>query len=86
MATLGRLLPECPIAGVAAGLHLVVRLPAGADEQAVLDAARARGLGLSGIAEHRIELGPPALLLGYGRLPEPAVEPAVQALADSLRA
>ena len=86
VAALGRLLPECPIAGVAAGLHLVVHLPAGADEQAVLDAARARGLGLSGIAEHRIEPGPPALLLGYGRLPEPAVEPAVQALADSLRA
>jgi GntR family transcriptional regulator/MocR family aminotransferase len=86
VAALGRLLPECPIAGVAAGLHLVVRLPAGANEQAVLDAARARGLGLSGISEHRVAPGPPALLLGYGRLPEPAVKPAVRALADSLRA
>jgi GntR family transcriptional regulator / MocR family aminotransferase len=86
VAALGRLLPACPIAGVAAGLHLVVHLPAGADEQAVLDAARARGIGLSGITEHRIEPGPPALLLGYGRLPEPAVEPAVRALADSLGA
>jgi GntR family transcriptional regulator / MocR family aminotransferase len=85
VAALGRLLPECPIAGVAAGLHLVVRLPAGTDEQAVLDAARARGLGLSGITDHRIKPGPPALLLGYGRLPEPTVEPAVRALADSLR-
>jgi GntR family transcriptional regulator/MocR family aminotransferase len=79
-------LPEWPPAGVAAGLHLVVRLPPGTDEQAVLDAARSRGLGLSGISEHRVEPGPPALLLGYGRLPEPAVEPAVRALADSLRA
>jgi GntR family transcriptional regulator / MocR family aminotransferase len=85
VTALGRLLPECTIAGVAAGLHLVVRLPAGTDEQAVLDAARARGLGLSGISEHRIEPGAPALLLGYGRLPEPTVEPAVRALADSLR-
>jgi GntR family transcriptional regulator/MocR family aminotransferase len=82
---LERLLPDCPPAGVAAGLHLVVQLPAGTDEQAVLDSARSRGLGVSGISEHRVEPGPPALLLGYGRLPEPAIEPAVRLLADSLR-
>lgn len=85
VAVLARLLPECAVAGVAAGLHLVVRLPAGSDEQAVLAAARSRGLGLSGISEHRLAPGPPALLLGYGRLPEPAVEAAVRRLADSLR-
>jgi GntR family transcriptional regulator / MocR family aminotransferase len=85
VAALARLLPECRPAGVAAGIHLVVQLPAGTDEQAVLDAARSRGLGLSGISEHRIEPGPPALLLGYGRISEPAIEAAVQALADSLR-
>ena len=79
------LLPELTPTGVAAGLHLVVHLPAGIDEQDVLGAARSRGLGLSGISEHRIEPGPPALLLGYGRIPEPAIEPAVHALADSLR-
>jgi GntR family transcriptional regulator / MocR family aminotransferase len=82
---LERLLPDCPPAGVAAGLHLVVRLPAGTDEQALLDSARRRGLGVSGISEHRVKPGPPALLLGYGRLPEPAIEPAVRLLADSLR-
>ena len=81
---LERHLPDCPPAGVAAGLHLVVHLPAGTDEQVVLDAARARRLGLSGISEHRVEPGPPALLLGYGRLPEPAIEAAVRLLADSL--
>jgi GntR family transcriptional regulator / MocR family aminotransferase len=86
VAALERLLPDCAPAGVAAGLHLVVHLPAGTDEQAVLAAARSRGLGLSGISEHRLRPGPPALLLGYGRLPEPAVEPAVRLLADSLRA
>jgi GntR family transcriptional regulator / MocR family aminotransferase len=86
VSALARLLPDCPPAGVAAGLHLVVHLPAGTDERAVLEAARSRGLGLSGISEHRVEPGPPALLLGYGRIPEPAVEPAVRLLADSLRA
>jgi hypothetical protein len=54
------------------------RLLAG-DNDAVLALAE-RGL------EHRVEPGPPALLLGYGRLPEPAIEPAVRLLADSLRA
>jgi GntR family transcriptional regulator / MocR family aminotransferase len=86
VGALERHLPDCPPAGVAAGLHLVVQLPAGTDEPAVLDAARSRGLGLSGISEHRVEPGPPALLLGYGRLPEPAIEAAVRVLADSLRA
>jgi GntR family transcriptional regulator / MocR family aminotransferase len=85
VAALERLLPDCAPAGVAAGLHLVVHLPAGTDEQAVLDAARSRGLGLAGISEHRVEPGPPALLLGYGRLPEPAIDAAVGVLADSLR-
>jgi GntR family transcriptional regulator / MocR family aminotransferase len=83
---LARLLPDCPPAGVAAGLHLVVHLPSGTDEQAVLDAARSRGLGLAGISEHRVEPGPPALLLGYGRIPEPSIEAAARVLADSLRA
>jgi GntR family transcriptional regulator / MocR family aminotransferase len=86
VAALARLLPHCRPAGVAAGLHLVVHLPAGTDEHTVVEAARARGVGLSGLAEHRIRHGPPALLLGYGRIAEPAIEPAVEALADSLRA
>jgi len=85
VTSLRRHLPACRPAGVAAGLHLVVDLPPGADEDAAVEGARSRGLGLAGIAEHRIRPGPPALLLGYGRLPEPAVEAAVRALADSLR-
>jgi GntR family transcriptional regulator / MocR family aminotransferase len=83
---LARAMPAAPPGGVAAGLHLVVQLPEGSDEGAVVEAARARGVGLSGLAEHRVAAGPPALLLGYGRIAEPAVAPAVRALADSLPA
>jgi GntR family transcriptional regulator/MocR family aminotransferase len=86
VAALARHLPRCRPAGVAAGLHLVVHLPPGADEPALLAAARGRGVGLSGLSEHRVEPGPPALLLGYGRIAEPAIEPAVRTLADSLHA
>jgi GntR family transcriptional regulator/MocR family aminotransferase len=85
VAGLARELPDCPPGGVAAGLHLVVPLPAGAHEPAVLAAARSRGVGLYGLSEHRIEPGPPALLLGYGRITEPAIGAAVAELAAAVR-
>jgi GntR family transcriptional regulator/MocR family aminotransferase len=86
VAAVTRELPRWQPAGVAAGVHLVAHLPPGTDEHAVVESARARGVGLSGLAEHRIAPGPPALLLGYGRIAEPAIGPAVRALADSLPA
>jgi GntR family transcriptional regulator / MocR family aminotransferase len=85
VAALARELPECRPAGVAAGLHLVVPLPKGAHEPAVLARARSRGVGLYGLAEHRIEPGPPALLLGYGRIAEPAIDAAVAELRAAVR-
>ena len=85
VAALSRELPDCPPAGVAAGLHLVMHLPPGADERAVLERARSRGDGLYGLSEHRIEPGPPALLLGYGRITEAAIAAAVAELAAAVR-
>jgi GntR family transcriptional regulator / MocR family aminotransferase len=84
VAALAHHLPGCAPAGVAAGLHLVVWLPPGADEEAVLASARSRGVGLYGLSEHRVAPGPPALLLGYGRIAEPAIERGVRALADAV--
>jgi GntR family transcriptional regulator / MocR family aminotransferase len=81
VAALARHLPGCEPAGVAAGLHLVVRLPPGTHEQAVLEGARARGLGLYGLGEHSVGEAPPALLLGYGRIAEAAIERGVEELA-----
>jgi len=86
VAALARHLPGARTAGVAAGLHLVVHLPEGVEEQVVLPAARARGVGLSGLSEHGVLPCPPALLLGYGRIAEPAIEAGVRALAGSLPA
>jgi GntR family transcriptional regulator/MocR family aminotransferase len=85
VSALARELPGCAPAGVAAGLHLVVPLPAETDERAVLDRARSSGVGLYGLSEHRIEPGPPALLLGYGRIAEPAIEAGVAELAAAVR-
>jgi GntR family transcriptional regulator/MocR family aminotransferase len=85
VGALARRLPACPPAGVAAGLHLVVHLPAGADEAAAVERARSRGIGLYGLAEHSIERGPPALLLGYGRIAEPAIDRGIAELAAAIR-
>jgi GntR family transcriptional regulator/MocR family aminotransferase len=74
------------IEGIDAGLHAVARLPGDLDEAAVLERARARGIALAGIGEHRFApaSGPPALLLGYGRLPEPTIAVGVRELARAI--
>ena len=65
-------------------MHLVVRLPGAADERAVLERARARGVALHGLSEHSLQARPAALLLGYGRIAQPAIEPGVRELAAAL--
>jgi GntR family transcriptional regulator / MocR family aminotransferase len=84
VAALARHLPDARVDGIAAGLHLVVRLPDGADESRVLEAARARGVGAGGLSEHRFTPGPPALLLGYGRIPASAIAAGVRELARAI--
>jgi GntR family transcriptional regulator / MocR family aminotransferase len=74
-------LPDWEPTGIAAGLHLVALLPPGSDEAAVLAAARERGVALYGLGEHSVGPRPPALLLGYGRIAEPAIAPGVAELA-----
>jgi GntR family transcriptional regulator / MocR family aminotransferase len=84
VAALARDLPQCTPAGVAAGLHLVLFLAPGADEAVALETARSAGVGLYGLSEHRISPGRPALLLGYGRIGEPAIDEGVRALARAV--
>jgi GntR family transcriptional regulator/MocR family aminotransferase len=84
---LGRRLPEFQVRGLAAGLYVEAVLPEGLDEARVLEEARARGIALSGMAEHCAEsTREPALLLGYAVAPEPALQRAVAVLADAVRA
>jgi GntR family transcriptional regulator / MocR family aminotransferase len=84
ISSLARHVPSVRVSGIAAGLHLVAHLPTGVEEPSVVEGARARGVGLQGLGEHRLLPGPPALLLGYGRIAEPAIEPGVRALAAAL--
>ena len=82
VAALRRHLPAARISGVAAGLYALALLPAGTDEDAVVSAAAAEGLGVDGLAPHRIahnrtEAG---LVIGFASLAPSAIEHAVARL------
>jgi GntR family transcriptional regulator/MocR family aminotransferase len=83
-AALGRWLPGAVVHGVSAGIGLYVELPPGADEVAVVEAAAERGVAVDGIAPMRIAGGgPPALVLGFARLPEHRIVEAIRLLAEA---
>jgi GntR family transcriptional regulator / MocR family aminotransferase len=87
VGALARHLPELEVRGVAAGLHVVASLPRGLSEASALAAARANGIALSGLREHRMrKRGPGALLLGFARSNEPALRAGVRALATAVAA
>jgi GntR family transcriptional regulator/MocR family aminotransferase len=79
--------PRVRLTGLAAGFHAVAPLPAGADEAAVIAAARERRVGLYGIGAYRgmaAAAAPPALVIGFGNVGERAIDPAIAAVADLL--
>jgi GntR family transcriptional regulator/MocR family aminotransferase len=74
-------LPRGRVGGISAGLHLTLRIDD--DELAVQAAAARRGVAVDTLGRHRIAPGDPALLLGYGNLPEAAIAPAVASLREA---
>jgi GntR family transcriptional regulator/MocR family aminotransferase len=86
IATLARHAPGVRLTGLAAGFHAVAHLPAAADEQAVVAAARARLVGLYGMSDFRAAGAtvPPQLVIGFGDVAERAIDPAIAAIADLL--
>ncbi|CAN0624671.1 GntR family transcriptional regulator / MocR family aminotransferase [Burkholderia multivorans] len=75
-----------PAAGGDAGLHLVIRLPDGADDRAVAQAALERNIvvrALSGYYEAHSR-AQPGLLLGYACVPEEQIAGAFGTLAEAI--
>jgi len=68
VTTLAAELPEWKVRGVAAGLHVLVDLPPGSDEDALAAAADAQGVRVQPLAPMRFAPGPPGLVLGYAGL------------------
>ncbi|MEV7077593.1 PLP-dependent aminotransferase family protein [Streptomyces sp. NPDC093516] len=79
--------PEARVTGIAAGLHVLLRLPPGT-EQSVVQAAHWRGLSVHGLAgyRHADTAAEPvdALVVGYGTPPDHAWSGALDALCAVL--
>lgn len=76
-------LPKRRVFGIAAGLHLMLELPPGADEQAIVDAADELSVAVDGIEAYRVRTkAPPALILGYGALRDSAIAEGIKRLAS----
>jgi GntR family transcriptional regulator/MocR family aminotransferase len=81
---LAQWLPGGVVRGVSAGIQLYVELPPDHDQAAVIKAAAERGVAVEGVAPLRVASdGPPALVLGFARLPEHRIAEAVRLLAEA---
>ncbi|MGW3185181.1 MocR-like pyridoxine biosynthesis transcription factor PdxR [Kitasatospora sp. NPDC001119] len=90
VAALAEHAPHVRVTGIAAGLHVVIRLPPGSTpEPELLARAQQAGLALHGLAWHRTTPSPAeaptALVIGYATSPDHAFPAAVQALCELLR-
>jgi GntR family transcriptional regulator/MocR family aminotransferase len=86
IGALERHLPDFAVEGVAAGMHVLVRLPGAVDDRVVASEAERDGVRVTPLS--RFAVSRPAgcgLVIGYGRVHEDALEPAVAVLADAVR-
>jgi len=82
VAAVSRHMPGLRVEGVAAGLHVLLRLPDAIDDRAVAAAAELDGIRVGAVSAMSIDGAPDkGLLLGYGRLPAERIDEAVAALA-----
>ncbi|WP_186248315.1 PLP-dependent aminotransferase family protein [Burkholderia gladioli] len=75
-----------PAVGGDAGLHLVMRLPDGADDRAVAQAALERNIVVRALSGYYADpsRAAPGLLLGYACVPEDEIGPAFETLAEAI--
>jgi GntR family transcriptional regulator / MocR family aminotransferase len=88
VAALQRRAPHVRLSGIAAGLHALLELPAGADEREIVSRAAARGLAVQGLgayaASNSAHTHEPALVVGYAKPPQHSFTGAVARLAAVL--
>ncbi|MDA0182539.1 PLP-dependent aminotransferase family protein [Solirubrobacter phytolaccae] len=78
-------LDGCTVEGVAAGLHLLLRLPPGTDEDVVVARLAMNRIRVNGLNAYRLTpKDEPALVIGYGRLQRAAIPGTVAALAQAV--
>jgi GntR family transcriptional regulator / MocR family aminotransferase len=86
VAALAEHAPQVGLTGLAAGFHAVAHLPDGADEEAVVAAARQRRVGLYGMGRYRASQAatPAQLVLGFGNTGVRAIEDGIAAVGPLL--
>lgn len=77
-------LPEARVKGIDAGLHLYLELPDGWSEPRTVRAARELGLSAEAVGPMREAAGPPAMVVGFARLPTHKAVEAVRGLKVSM--
>jgi GntR family transcriptional regulator/MocR family aminotransferase len=78
-------LPGAETSGVSAGIHVLVQLPEGVDEDRVVEAAECRSVRVEGLRQHCVSARrPPALVLGYASLTPSAIDEGVRQLAAAV--
>jgi GntR family transcriptional regulator/MocR family aminotransferase len=85
LAALREHLPKARVQGVAAGLHLVVGLPDGVDDEAVAAHAHVVGVAVQPLSYHRLRPGPPGLVIGYAAVTPDRLREGVRLLAGAVR-
>lgn len=89
-AEVGRAFGPGRLEGLAAGCHALLRLPDGASEREVSDAATARGVRVNGLGRYRfggadaaaeVEPLPPALVIGFGNVDEEQLRRGIRVIA-----
>jgi GntR family transcriptional regulator / MocR family aminotransferase len=83
--------PGLRVVGLQAGCHVVLELPDGASERAVVEAALARGVRVHGLSRYRVDAPaagdaavPAALVVGFGNVNEERIRLGVVVLARVL--
>ncbi|MEP7055055.1 MAG: PLP-dependent aminotransferase family protein [Actinomycetota bacterium] len=87
LAALSRQAPQVRVTGISAGLHALLELPAGWDENDIVGRAAARGLALEGLAPYYADRGRhgAGLVVGYATPPQHAFTGAVSRLCATLK-
>lgn len=85
LEALGAALPDARVRGIAAGLHIVLELPPGAEEATVIAYCERAGVHVYSLAAFtRTHAQPPGLVLGYGLAGEHQLREAVAAIAAAV--
>jgi GntR family transcriptional regulator/MocR family aminotransferase len=88
VAAVADAIPDGSLQGLAAGCHVLLRLPDAVSEAAVVDAAASMGVRVYGLSRYRLGSPtdqPPALVLGFGNVTEARIRDGIRVIADAIR-